>query len=41
METDEEPLSEDEIKGIEEAREDLREGRVFTHEQVKEYLGLS
>jgi predicted transcriptional regulator len=38
---DDEPLSEEEIEGIEEALRDLKEGRVYTHEQVKKKLGLS
>ncbi|MGA2935327.1 MAG: hypothetical protein ABSD81_09260 [Methanomicrobiales archaeon] len=38
---DDEPLTEEEIKGIEEALQDLKEGRLYTHEQVKKKLGLS
>jgi predicted transcriptional regulator len=38
---DDEPLTEEEIKGIEEAIQDLKEGRTYTHEQVKKKLGLS
>jgi hypothetical protein len=35
---DDEPLTETELKAIEEAREDIRAGRVFTHEEVKRWL---
>ena len=38
---DDDPLSEEEIEGIEEALRDLKEGRFYTHEQVKKKLGLS
>jgi predicted transcriptional regulator len=38
---DDEPLTEEEIEGIEEALQDLKEGRTYTHEQVKKKLGLS
>ena len=38
---DDEPLTEEEIRGIEEALRDLKEGRTYTHEQVKKKLGLS
>ena len=38
---DDEPLSEEEIEGIEKALQDLKEGRFYTHEQVKKKLGLS
>ncbi len=38
---DEEPLSDEEIEGIEEALRELKEGRFYTHEQVKKKLGLS
>jgi predicted transcriptional regulator len=38
---DDEPLTEEEIEGIEEALQDLKEGRFYTHEQVKKKLGLS
>jgi len=33
-------LSEETKKAIERARKDIREGRVYTHEQVKKELGL-
>ncbi|MDD1669059.1 MAG: hypothetical protein LUO97_04570 [Methanomicrobiales archaeon] len=38
---DDEPLSEEEIAGIEESFCELEEGRFFTHEQVKTRIGLS
>ena len=38
---DEEPLTGEEIAGIEEALRDLKEGRTYTHEQVKKKFGLS
>jgi len=38
---DDEPLTEEEIEGIEEALQDLKEGRTYTHEQVKKKYGLS
>jgi len=38
---DDEPLTDEEIEGIEEALQDLKEGRTYTHEQVKKKLGLS
>jgi predicted transcriptional regulator len=38
---DDEPLTDEEIGGIEEALRDLKEGRFYTHEQVKKKLGLS
>jgi len=38
---DDEPLSAEEIEGIEEALRELKEGRFYTHEQVKKKLGLS
>ncbi len=33
-------LSEETKKNIEKAKKDIREGRVYTHEQVKRKLGL-
>ena len=41
MKIDEEPLSEKEIKGVEKASRDIKEGRIFSHEQVKEKPGLT
>ena len=38
---DDEPLTGEEIEGIEEALRDLKDGRTYTHEQVKKKLGLS
>ena len=38
---DDEPLSDVELEGIEEALRELKEGRFYTHEQVKKKLGLS
>ena len=38
---DDDPLTREDIEGIKEALEDLREGRFFTHEEVKEKLGLN
>jgi predicted transcriptional regulator len=38
---DDEPLSDEELEGIEEALRELKEGRFYTHEQVKKKLGLS
>jgi predicted transcriptional regulator len=38
---DDEPLTEEEIEGIEEALQDLKAGRTYTHEQVKKKFGLS
>ena len=37
---DDEPLSPEEIKGIEEGLEDIRAGRVYTTTQVKKKLGI-
>jgi predicted transcriptional regulator len=33
-------LSEETKKHIEQARKDIKEGRIYTHEQVKKELGL-
>ena len=33
-------LSDETLKGIEEAREDIRKGRLFSHKEVKKELGL-
>ena len=38
---DDEPLSDEEINGIEEALQELKEGRFYSHEQVKKKLGLT
>ena len=38
---DEEPLTEEEIGGIIEALEDLKEGRIYTHDQVTKEFGIS
>jgi predicted transcriptional regulator len=37
---DREPLSEEEIKGIEEGLADIKAGRVFTTKQLKKELGI-
>ena len=37
---DEEPLSEESLRRLEEALEDLREGRVYTSEEVRRELGI-
>ena len=37
---DDEPLTEEDIKAIEEGKEDIKAGRVHTLEQVKTELGL-
>ena len=37
---DDEPLTEEDLKAIEEAEEDIRQGRVKPWEQVKRELGL-
>ena len=37
---DDEPLTEEDIKAIEEGKEDIKAGRVYTLEQVKTELGL-
>ncbi len=40
MAIDEEPLSPEEIKGIEEGLADIKAGRVYTTAQVKKRLGI-
>ncbi|NLX48366.1 MAG: hypothetical protein GXY82_00530 [Methanospirillum sp.] len=40
MAIDSDPLTDDEFRGLEEAREDRRAGRTFTHDQVLAELGL-
>lgn len=37
---DYEPLSEEDIKGIEQGLADIRAGRVYTTEQIKKELGI-
>ncbi len=37
---DDEPLTEEDIKAIEDGKEDIKAGRVYTLEQVKTELGL-
>jgi predicted transcriptional regulator len=37
---DDDPLTREDIEGIKESLQELREGRFFTHEEVKEKLGL-
>ena len=37
---DEEPLSEESLRRLEEALEDLRAGRVYTSEEVRRELGI-
>ncbi|MCE5297666.1 MAG: hypothetical protein LLF84_01780 [Methanoregulaceae archaeon] len=38
---DTEPLTAEELNAIEESVRDIREGRIYSHEQVKKELGLS
>ncbi|MBN1431575.1 MAG: hypothetical protein JW931_02260 [Methanomicrobiaceae archaeon] len=38
---DDEPLSDETIKAIEESLEDIRAGRIYTLEEVAEELGLN
>jgi predicted transcriptional regulator len=40
MAYDEEPLSEEEIRGIEESLEDIKAGRAYSEEEAKRILGL-
>ncbi|AET64374.1 hypothetical protein [Methanothrix harundinacea] len=40
METDDEPLSEETFKRIEEALEDLKRGRYYTEEEIEAELEL-
>ncbi len=40
MAIDPDPLTSEEIEGLREAREDVRAGRTYTHEQVLAELGL-
>lgn len=37
---DDEPLTEEDIKAIQEGKEDIKAGRVYTLEQVREELGI-
>ncbi len=39
--TDSEPLSEETLADIAEALEDIKQGRTYTHDQVKRELGMS
>lgn len=38
---DDEPLTDEDMMEIDEALREIRKGRYYTHEQVKEELGLS
>jgi len=38
---DDDPLTREDVEAIREALEDIREGRLFTQEEVKEKLGLN
>ena len=38
MAYDDEPLSDEEIKGIEESLKDIKAGRIYTHEEVWKHL---
>jgi predicted transcriptional regulator len=40
MAIDPEPLTDDELRRLEEARKDRRDGRTYTHDQVLAELGL-
>jgi predicted transcriptional regulator len=40
MAYDEEPLTEEEIKGIEESLEDIKAGRAYSEKEAKRMLGL-
>lgn len=33
-------LTDDDVKGIQKSLDDLKEGRVYSHEQIKKELGL-
>jgi predicted transcriptional regulator len=37
---DAEPLTTDEINAIEESLQDIREGRIYSHDEVKRQLGV-
>lgn len=40
MAYDEEPLSDEEIKGIEESLEDIKTGKVYSEKEAKKMLGI-
>jgi predicted transcriptional regulator len=40
MSCDNEPLTDDEIKGIEESLEDIKAGRLHSEEEAKKMLGI-
>ena len=40
MAHDEEPLSEEEIEGIEESLKDIKAGRVYSEKEAKKLLGI-
>jgi len=40
MANDEEPLTDEEIKGIEESLEDIKAGRVYSEAEAKRMLGI-
>jgi hypothetical protein len=40
MAIDDEPLSEETLKRIDEALEDLKQGRYYTEKEIKEELGI-
>lgn len=40
MAYDEEPLTDEDIKGIEESLEDIKAGRVYSEEEAKRMMGI-
>ena len=40
MAYDEEPLTDEEIKGIEESLEDIKAGRVYSEDEAKRMMGI-
>lgn len=40
MACDEEPLTDEDIKGIEESLEDIKAGRVYSEEEAKRMMGI-
>lgn len=40
MANDREPLTDEEIKGIEESLEDIKAGRVYSEDEAKRMLGI-
>nr|WP_269634929.1 hypothetical protein [Methanohalobium evestigatum] len=40
MSVDEDELSDEAIQGIEEALEDIKKGRLYTHDELKREYGL-